>query len=39
MTAAMVPVDPGTLALVWGVVAALGAGATVLMVLAAWRGK
>ncbi len=39
MTAAMVPVDPGTLAMVWGAVAAAGAGATALMVLAAWRGK
>lgn len=39
MTAAMVPLDPGTLALVWGTLAAIGLGATVLMVLAAWRGN
>jgi len=32
----MVPVDPGTLAVVWLAVAAIGAGATAAMLLAAW---
>jgi hypothetical protein len=31
-----VPIDPGTLALVWAAMCSLGLGATVLMLVVAW---